>query len=127
MSDDIGKLVLRVTLGVLILFHGVSKITHGIGPIEGMVQGAGLPAVLGLAVYLGEVLGPILLIVGFYGRAGAALIAINMLAAILLAHRQQILGVTPHGGYALELQVMYLFTALALVFLGPGRWSINRR
>lgn len=127
MNDDIGKLILRVTLGVLILFHGLSKITHGVAPIEGMMQGAGLPAFLALGVYVGEVLAPILLLVGFYARAGAALIAINMLFAILLAHRQDILGVTPHGGWALELQGMFLFTAVALMFTGPGRFGINRR
>jgi putative oxidoreductase len=127
MYDDVGKLILRVTLGVLILFHGIGKVMHGIDPIQGMVQGAGLPAVLALAVYIGEVLAPILLLIGFYARTGAALITLNMLVAILLAHRQDILGVTPHGGYALELQAMFLFTAIALIFTGPGRFGINQR
>jgi putative oxidoreductase len=31
------------------------------------------------------------------------------------------------GGWALELQGMYLFTALAVALLGPGAYSINRR
>lgn len=127
MTDDIGKLILRVTLGVLILLHGIGKVTHGIAPIEGMVQGVGFPTVLALGVYLGEILGPLLLLIGYYVRVGAALIALNMLAAILLAHRQDILGVTPQGGWALELQGMYLSTAIALIFTGPGRISINQR
>lgn len=127
MTDDFGKLVLRVTLGVLILFHGMSKISHGIAPIQGMVHGAGLPSFLALGVYIGEVLGPILLLLGYYARWGGALVAINMVVAILLAHRQSIIGVGPQGGYALELQAMYLFTALALVFIGPGRFGINRK
>lgn len=127
MYDDIGKLILRLTLGILVLFHGLAKITHGIAPIEGMVQGAGLPAVLALGVYVGEIIAPALLIAGLYSRVGAGLIALNMLVAILLAHRQDILGVTPQGGWALELQAMYLFTAIALMFTGPGAFSVNRR
>lgn len=127
MYDDTGKFILRVTVGLLILFHGIAKITHGIDPIQGMLQGAGLPAVLALGVYIGEVLAPIMLIAGFYARAGAALIAVNMLFAILLAHRQDILGLSPHGGYALELQVMFLLAAVSLIFTGPGRFGINQR
>ena len=125
--QDAGILILRVCLGILILFHGVSKIVHGIGPIEGMVTGMGLPGWLSYGVYLGEVLGPALLVTGFHARIGASLIAINMVIAILLAHSGDLLSLTPHGGWRLELQGMYLFTALALVCIGPGRFSLNQR
>jgi putative oxidoreductase len=125
--QDAGILILRVCLGILILFHGVSKIVHGIGPIEGMVTGMGLPGWLSYGVYLGEVLGPALLVTGFHARIGAGLIAINMVIAIILAHSGDLLSLTPHGGWRLELQGMYLFTALALVCIGPGRFSLNQR
>ena len=125
--QDTGILILRVCLGILILFHGVSKIVHGIGPIEGMVTGMGFPGWLSYGVYLGEVLGPALLVTGFHARIGAGLIAINMVIAIILAHSGDLLSLTPHGGWRLELQGMYLFTALALVCIGPGRFSLNQR
>ena len=123
--DDFGKLILRLTLGILILLHGIAKFRHGISPIEGMVTGMGMPAFF--AVYVGEVLGPILIIVGFYARIGAVLIAVNMLFAIALAHAAQLTSLTEQGAWALELQGMFLFTALALVLIGPGRISVNRR
>lgn len=126
-GDAIGKLILRITLGVLVLLHGLAKVTGGIGGIEGMLQGIGLPSTLALGVYLGEVLGPILLIIGWYARIGAGLIVINMIFAIALVHTGDIFSRTPQGGWALELQGMFLFTALALVFTGPGRLSINRQ
>jgi len=125
--DDAGKLVLRLVLGILILFHGVSKLLHGIAPIQEMVVAYGVPGFLANAVYLGEVLGPVLLIVGYYARIGAGLIVINMIVAILLMHTGDLLTVTDHGGWRLELQGMYLVTALALVCLGPGRFSLNQR
>lgn len=43
-SDDTGKLVLRLTLGILILLHGLFKITGGgVGGIAGMLSSHGLP------------------------------------------------------------------------------------
>jgi putative oxidoreductase len=127
MSDDVGKLILRLALGVLILLHGIGKLSKGVSGIEGMLQGIGLPASLAFGVYIGEVLAPILVILGLYARVGAGLIAVNMLFAILLAHRDELLVLGKQGGWALELQGMFLFTALAIAFIGPGRYSVNRR
>ena len=126
-ADDVGLLVLRLALGVLILFHGVDKLLHGVDGIAGMLQGAGLPGVLAYAVYLGEILGPMLLVVGWYARVGAGLILANMIVAVALAHPQELLALNQHGAWALELQGMYVFTALALVLTGPGRLAVNRR
>lgn len=126
-GDALGKLILRLVLGILILLHGLSKVTGGIGGLGGMLQGIGLPGELAWGVYLGEVVGPVMLIVGWYARLGAALIFVNMIFAIVLAHSDEIFVVTEQGGWALELQGMFLFTALALVFTGPGRLSLNRR
>ncbi len=125
--DAVAKLILRLTLGILILLHGLAKLVHGIGPIEGMVTGMGLPAFVAYGVFLGEVLGPILLIIGFHARLGAALIAVNMLFAFLLAHTGELASLGPSGGWALELQGMFLFTAVALALMGPGRFGINQR
>ena len=127
MADDLGKLILRVTLGVLLLLHGIAKVTRGVPGIEKMVEGIGLPSYFAFGVYLGEVLAPILVLLGFYARLGAALIVVNMLFAIVLAHRADLLVLTKTGGWALELQAFFLFTALALALMGPGRFSINRR
>ena len=125
--NDTGKLILRLTLGILILLHGIFKLRHGIDPIQGMVTGMGMPAFVAYGVYAGEVLGPLLLIIGFYARIGAALIATNMLFAFALAHMDELTSLTQNGGWALELQGMFLFTAVALALMGPGRIGINQR
>lgn len=127
LFDDVGKLILRLALGLLVFMHGYAKLSAGISGLEQMIQGIGLPGFFAYAVFLGEVLGPILLILGLYARVGAALIAINMVAAILLAHSNEFFALTENGGWALELQGMYLFTAVALAFTGPGRLSLNGR
>lgn len=124
-GSDIGKLILRLTLGILILFHGVSKITGGPGNIMSMVAKVGLPAELGYLVYVGEVIAPVLLIVGVWSRLAAAIIAVNMVVAIWLAHKSQLFSFASTGGWALELQGMFLMTAVALVFFGAGRFSLG--
>jgi putative oxidoreductase len=127
MSDDVGKLVLRLTLGILVLLHGIAKVKSGVGSLAPMVEGMGLPAWFTYAVYLGEIIGPIMVIIGFYARVGAFLIFVNMLFAIGLAHRPEIFTMGKQGGWALELQGMFLFTALALMLMSPGRYAVTRR
>jgi putative oxidoreductase len=127
MNESIAKLILRVTLGVLILLHGIAKLTGGVGGIMGMVTAAGLPAFFAYGVYIGEVFAPVLVILGWYSRLGAAIIAINMLFAIGLVHRPELFALGRSGGWAIELQGMFLFTAIAVTLLGPGRFSMNQK
>ncbi len=125
MNEAIGKLILRVALGGLVLAHGISKLTGGIGFITDTVAGAGLPAFFAYGVYIGEVVAPLLLIAGWYSRIGAGVIAINMLFAIGLVHGAEFFTLNQSGGWALELQGMFLFAAIALVLMGPGQYRIN--
>lgn len=123
--DDRGKLVLRVVLAVLILFHGVSKLIGGVGFISGMLTKAGLPGAFGYLVYIGEVVAPLLILVGVFTRAAALVVVINMVVALLLVHTGQFFTRNDTGGWALELQGMYLGTAVAIALLGAGRYSLG--
>ena len=126
-SEDIGKLVLRITLAILILLHGVSKLQNGIDFISGLVSGAGLPSAFAYLVYIGEVVAPLLVLIGLFTRPAALLIAVNMIAAIVLVHMGELFTFTNSGGWALELQGMFLFTAIAISLLGPGRYSLDAK
>ena len=123
ISADAGKLLLRVSLGALMLFHGIAKVMEGPAGIVGLVEKAGLPGPFGYLVYVGEVLAPVLLIVGLWTRAAAAVIAINMVVAVYLVHRHELFTLSKTGGWALELQGFYFLTALAVMLLGAGRFS----
>jgi putative oxidoreductase len=124
-GDDAGKLVLRLALGLMLLLHGIAKVTGGIGGISGMLERAGMPAVLGYAVFLGEVVAPLLIIVGAWTRLAALLVIGNMIVAVLLVHRAEIFTLAKTGGWALELQGFYFFTAIALLLMGAGRYSLG--
>ena len=122
---DFSKLLLRVVLGLLILAHGISKIKSGPGMIVDLVVQHHLPAFVGYLVYIGEVVAPALLIVGLFTRAAAAIIVINMIFAVLLAHTDELFSMDKSGGYALELQALYLVTAIVVALIGAGRYSIG--
>ncbi|WP_312450196.1 DoxX family protein [Stutzerimonas nitrititolerans] len=125
MTDDMGKLVLRLSMGVLMLLHGIFKLQNGVGGIAGMLGSQGLPGFLAYGVYLGELVGPVLVIIGLYTRVGAVLIIGNMLVALALAHSQELFSLGSMGGWALELQGMFLFGAVAIALLGAGKFSVG--
>jgi putative oxidoreductase len=123
---EIGKLVLRVAVGALLLLHGLAKIRHGVGSIVASVAVHGVPGALGYLVFVGEVLAPILLLLGQLTRPAAVAIAINMAVAIALMHTGDLWHLGRGGGYALELQALYLFGALSVALFGAGRYSVSR-
>ncbi|MBU6297275.1 MAG: DoxX family protein [Alphaproteobacteria bacterium] len=126
MSEDLGKLLLRLCLGGLLLFHGVHKLLNGLGPIEAMLAAHNISNTIAYGVYLGELVAPVLIILGFFSRIGGMLVVGDMIVAVLLVHVPYLLRLTPDtGGYALELQAFYLFSGLAVALLGAGRFSLG--
>ena len=124
-GNDFAKLLLRVALAVFLLLHGLSKIAGGIGHITGMLSKAGMPEAFGYLVFVGEVIAPALVLVGFWTRPAALVIVINMIVAILLAHMPQLFTLSKTGGWALELQGFFLVTALVVALQGAGRYSLG--
>jgi putative oxidoreductase len=125
--QDWGKLFLRLSVGGLMLFHGVDKLLNGIGGIEQMVVDHGLPAEAAYGVYVGEILAPIAILLGVLVRLSSLVVVINMAVAIGLAHTGDLFGLGSHGEWAVETPAMYLLGALALSFLGGGRLALGRR
>ena len=92
---------------------------------SGLHGPAGMPGPVAYLVYVGEVLAPLLVILGLWTRPAALVIAINMIFAVGLAHLDQLGSLGKTGGWALELQGMYFFSALALSLIGAGRFSVG--
>ncbi|GGX94451.1 GntR family transcriptional regulator [Litchfieldella qijiaojingensis] len=124
-NDALGKLILRLTVGGLMLFHGIAKLLNpeSLNWIGGLLADYGLPSFLAYGALIGEVLGPLMAIVGWQARLGGLLMAINMLVAITLVHSHQIFTLADSGGWALELQGLFLLGAVSIVFLGSGRMA----
>lgn len=125
--EDGGKLLLRLTVGVLMLFHGVAKMLHpgSMDFIRMGLSGYSLPEFIAYGVYIGEIIAPVLLILGLFSRWSGLVIVVNMIFAIALAHTGDLFSLTEHGGYRLELQMFYLFGGLAIFMLGSGKFAIK--
>ena len=125
LNKHIGIFILRLTLGFCMLLHGISKISNGIAGLKSTFTEVGIPEVLAYSVYIGEVLAPVMVILGFRTKLGAGLIAFTMLIAVLLSHPDQIFALNKHGAWAIELQALYLFGSIALIFTGSGRIALS--
>jgi len=124
-AADAGKLILRVSVGILILLHGIAKLRFGLGDVATSLQRANLPIAIGYLVYIGEVVAPVFMIVGAWTRIAAGIVAFNMLVALLLGHPHELFEMTAHGGLLLEVQWLYLAGAIAVGLLGAGRFSVS--
>ncbi|SFV58512.1 DoxX family protein [hydrothermal vent metagenome] len=124
-SQSIGKLLLRVMVGGLLLFHGVDKVLHGITYIENAIKIEELPYYIAYGVYIGEVLAPIMLVIGWKSRWWASVVVINMTAAIYLTQLKTFLSLGAYGAWSWEVPIFYLVGALAIVFLGGGKYSVS--
>lgn len=124
-QPDLARLILRLALGFLVLLHGISKLLNGIGPVEDLLAAHGLPVILAWGVLIGEILAPAMLILGLHTRVAAVLVIVNMLFAIILAHQHELLALKSNGGWALELQALFLVNAVLVLMLGPGRFRVH--
>jgi len=125
-NNDLGLLILRISVSVLMLLHGISKFSGGLEFIKSMLVEKGLPDFIAYGVIVGEVLAPIAILIGFRTRIAAVIYAFNCLVAILMVHSADIFAMADHGGWALELLGLYFFGALALFFTGAGNIAVSK-
>lgn len=126
MTQDLGKLLLRFTVGGLMLFHGIAKATGGIDFIKGVVTKQGLPEMMAYGVYIGEVLAPIFLIIGWRSRWWAGVVAFTMAMAIYLTKMDSLLSLGKHGAWAIELPMFFLLTSIVIMLIGSGKYAVSR-
>lgn len=123
----LASLVGRLSIGILLLFHGISKLKNGVSFISDTFVQNGLPAFLSYLAYLGEVIAPIMLILGVRTKVAAILIMGTMLVIVYLTALGKITEFTQTGAWALELQGLYFFGALVLFFTGGGKYALSHR
>ena len=125
--DDVGKLVLRVLVAGLMLFHGLDKLLHGPGHVGMDLAEHGLPQALAYGVYVGEVVAPLFVLAGLWTRMFALVYAGNIAFATLLVHFGDFVRLAHTGGWAAELWAFYILAPVVVALLGPGRFALRRR
>ena len=124
-QQNIGLLILRLSIGGLMLFHGYHKLISGIDGIVNMISEIRLPGFLAYTVFLGELIAPLFMIVGYRTKLASLFIAATMLIAIFLGHPNEFFQLGEHGNWALELNGLYLFGSISIFFLGGGKIALS--
>jgi len=125
-QPDLAKLLLRLSLGGLMMFHGIHKLINGIGGVKAMTTNAGLPEFFAYGVYVGELIAPLFIILGLYARVAAAVLGFNMIVAIGLAFGFT-LGLDKNGGLMIELPLMFFIMSVLVILLGSGKYAVNAK
>ena len=125
---DIGLLLVRATVGLVIAAHGAQKLFgwfggHGIAGTAGFFESIGFRPgrPLATAAGLSEFLGGLLMAVGLLGPIGPAVVLATMIVAISV-HWQNGLFVMHNG---IEVPLVYGAVAAALVLIGYGTVSLD--
>lgn len=124
-NENVALLIIRLLVGVLIIFHGFGNLLSGYEFITGVLSNAGLPGVFAYGAFFGEIVAPILIIIGYRLRIASLVLAFTMFVAIALAHTGDLFSLNQFGGWALELQGFYLFGAIALFYSGAGTYAVS--
>lgn len=121
LLKDMGLAILRIAPSAMMLTHGVPKLQKIIGgDLEfGDPLGIGAAPSLFLAV-IGEVICPLLIIIGFKTRWVAVPAAITMAVAAFIVHGTDDFATK-------EKALLYLVFFVVIILLGPGKYSVDRK
>ena len=125
--EDLAKLVLRVTVGALILLHTWAVI-NGELAIRDTLARWGMPIELAWTAVIFEGIAPIMVILGIYARLGAWMMVFWMVMAFLLAHIDtgHVFQLAESGvGWRVEGPFFFLACSLCVALLGAGRYGLN--
>lgn len=123
---DAGILTWRLSLGILMLFHGLHKLINGVSYIEGLFSEMGLPAFFAHSVHIGEIIAPLMLIFGYRTKIASIIYAFTMVVAVAMTHMSHIFELSNTGAWAIELNALFLFGAIALIFTGGGKYAVSK-
>ena len=123
---DLGPLLMRVGLGAAFAYHGWLKFDGGVANFAGFLDSLGvpLPDLVAWLQIMAEGVGGLLLIAGLFTRFVTLPLIGIMIGAILLVKAD--LGfVVADGSPGFSYETALLAGLLGLLFVGPGRYSLD--
>lgn len=122
--QPLALVMMRVALGVIMVAHGYHKVFGGLRQFSHMVGNMGLPWWMGYVAAFTELLGGLMILVGFFTTPAAFALCLDMVVAIWKVHwRNGLIGAPDHPGFEFPLAIAAL--AFALIFFGAGPISID--
>jgi putative oxidoreductase len=133
-NDDIGLFIARISLGIVILPHGLQKLLGllggaGFSGTVGFFVGSGLPSAVAILIIIAESFGALGLILGLFSRLAAFGITLIMLGAIFMVHIQNGFFMNWFGnqaGEGFEYHLLALGLSLVVLIKGGGKWSVDK-
>ncbi|MGH1516939.1 DoxX family protein [Chryseobacterium sp. JK1] len=127
-KHSLAILIHRVSIGVLMLFHGFYKLSNGVNWIIEILASKGLPGFIAYGSYIGEIVAPIMIILGIKTRIASAVLAATLLNAFLLMHTSDFFSTNPtNGGWQIELIFLYFSGAVLLIITGGGKYAVTTK
>ncbi|MBD1426707.1 DoxX family protein [Sphingobacterium arenae] len=124
---DLGLLIFRLTLGILMFMHGFHKVINGVDGIKGMLANIGMPEFLAYGVHSGETIAALMLIIGYRTRLAAVVFTAVMVVAFLMAHIEPLFALGKSGAWLHEGIALFLFGGLGLIFTGGGKYAVSSK
>ncbi len=124
-NKDTGLLLQRLSIGLLILLHGIANLSSNYSFIKSLLKDIGIPEFTAYFVFIGEIIAPMLIIIGWKARLASLVLVFNMFIAIIMVHSADIFALNQFGGWGIELQGLYLFGAIVIFLLGAGKYAIS--
>lgn len=122
---DIGLLLLRISIASNMLIYGITKLMNGVSFISSLLSDYGLPNFLSYGVYVGEILAPLLIIIGYRTKIAGLVFALNCLVAILMVQLPNFFSLNEFGGWYVGPIVIYFIFGLAMFFTGAGKIALS--
>lgn len=124
-KNEIGKVILRVVLGLTFFIHGLVKFQGGIANTAAYFDMLGIPSFMAYIVAIIELVGGFVMIFGLGTQIVSILFAIVMLGAIFTAKLPAgFLGNGQGAGY--ELDLLLLAISVYFIFANKSKFSLDQ-
>jgi len=117
IKNQDAKRILSIGVGILLLFHGIHKAIYGIDYITIILENyhIAFAKYIPYSIFLSEIIAPLFLIYGKYTNFSATIISIDMLIRIVIIHLDNLLELSEHGAWIIEVPMLYLIASITLI------------
>lgn len=126
-TSDLAYLIVRVTAGLMLIPHGWAKVMNlGVDRVATSLGNYGVPSPKPFAIIIMvlETIGGIMIALGLFTRIVAAMLVVEFLVIIFVAHWPKGYAV---GAGGIEYPLMWGLLLLAVLLRGGGPWSVDRK
>lgn len=125
-AADVGPLLLRLGLGAAFAYHGWTKLQGGVDGFAGFLDSLGVPLaeVVAPLQVAAEGIGGLMLVAGLATRL-VTLPLVGILVGAIALVRAELGFLAETGGPGWSYEAVLMAGLLGLLFVGPGRWSVD--